>query len=105
MSAGANSKRGEKWCVARHRKMSAREADRCERAIETRTRREGETEIVEQLSDEQPERVAPLDVDCHTCHADASEPCRWPNPSGGEFHTMREIRAREMARGTHKRER
>jgi uncharacterized protein YqgV (UPF0045/DUF77 family) len=42
---------GAKWAVARHRTMSAAEADRCERAIETRERRDGQREIEEQLRD------------------------------------------------------
>ncbi len=56
MAAGANSKRGEKWAVARHRTMSAREADRCERAIESRTRQAGKAEIAEQYADYLAER-------------------------------------------------
>lgn len=32
--------------------------------------------------------AVPLGVDCHTCHADAGEPCRWsPGPEG--YHKTR----------------
>jgi hypothetical protein len=46
-----NRKNRAKSAVARHRTMSAKEADRCERAIETITRREGHEEIAEQVED------------------------------------------------------
>ena len=41
---------GGKWCVARHRSMPAKEADRCERAIERVTRQEARRDIERQLS-------------------------------------------------------
>ena len=44
-------KTGDKWCVGRHRSMPAKEADRCERAIETRERQAAKAEIAEQLRD------------------------------------------------------
>tara|TARA_Y100001963_G_C6774449_1_gene446604 strand:- start:1529 stop:1720 length:192 start_codon:yes stop_codon:yes gene_type:complete len=44
-------KSGDKWCVGRHRSMPAKEADRCERAIETRERQAAKAEIEEQLLD------------------------------------------------------
>ena len=40
---------GHKSAVARHRTMSAREADRCERAIERVTRREAKEDVAERV--------------------------------------------------------
>ena len=52
---GQGRAHGHKSAVARHRTMSPREADRCERAIETVTRREGQEEIAEQVEDMDPQ--------------------------------------------------
>jgi len=43
---------GAKWCVKRHRAMSAPEADRCERAIERQERQKAQREINERLEDQ-----------------------------------------------------
>ena len=42
---------GWKWLIARHGRMSARDADQLERAIEKRERRRGRREIDEQRKD------------------------------------------------------
>jgi hypothetical protein len=49
-------KTGGKWAVARHRTMSASEADRCERAIERRERRTAREHIASEVVDLEQER-------------------------------------------------
>ena len=56
----------DKWCVGRHRSMPAKEADRCERAIETRERQAAKAEIEEQLLDSVLDDAARFDEDGHS---------------------------------------